>query len=58
MVAGANSHCGQRYPVSGQEECNNLIEKIGLCECAICRNKKTKVISPCDFDVLQEEGVG
>ena len=37
-----NSLCRQRYPASGREGGNNLIEKNSCCEGAIWENKKNK----------------
>ena len=59
MAARANSHCGPRYAVSSREGGNNLIEKkLVAVNRKTAETKKSKVISPCDFDGSQEEGVG
>ena len=58
VAARATSHCGPRYAVSGREGGSNLLEKNCCCEQKICGNKETNVISPCNFDGSQEEGVG
>ena len=57
-AAWPNSFGGPRYPASGRESHNNLIEKIFVGVMEIVKIKKTKVISPCELEGSREGGVG
>ena len=59
MAARPNSHCGPRYPRSGREGYNNLIEKkLVTVNMPNVKTKTQKVFSPCELDTLRDNAVG
>ena len=58
VMAWPNSLCGQRYPASGQEGHNNLIEKVVAVEVLSVTKTKTKRVLHCELAVAWEKVVG